>query len=606
MDNKVNVIDLFAGPGGLGEGFSNCKKDSPFEIRMSVEFEKNAHKTLTLRAFYRKLNSREKKEYFSYVESPSEEDKNINFEIMTKKHSDKWEAALRETMYEPQALGNPGKWEKIKQGLPLEKEDKEDTQHEKAIFKRIREIKKDKEKPLIVIGGPPCQAYSVNGRNRIKVEEGYTAENDERFFLYQEYLKVLDAAKPDLFIMENVEGITSAKLASGERIFERIRRELRRPKNKPDEQYDLYSLVEPPSAWSEQGPIYKNDNDYSIKASDFGVPQHRKRIILLGILRKHGRIDSIMRPSAKHSAPALAELIGDLPMIRSGISKRSKGDTPNTYEGWLQNWKSNKAELKSILTSKQEIDYVAKRQVQHEIDNRKNRKRDLLSQIDDEGLYASRRFQIEKSFNATSLEIEKLEERHFPENPIEDTGNDFCLHVSINPPLSGNFSKKYTNLSKWLKSSNSAVLNHGTRDHMKSDLLRYMFCSLWAKAHSDDKSPSPNSKYFPKALAPAHENWETGNHADRFRAIEGSQVPLTITSHLRKDGHAQIHYDPIQNRSLTVREAARIQTFPDDYYFEGARGWQFQQVGNAVPSYLAKKIALHVLKIMEDKNILRK
>jgi DNA (cytosine-5)-methyltransferase 1 len=604
MQSKVDVIDLFAGPGGLGEGFSNCKANSPFEIRMSVENEKHAHKTLTLRSFYRKLKGTEKKAYFNYVASSTEEEKNLNFSKMTQKHSEKWEAALRETMYEPHALGNPRKWEKIKKGIPLGKEDYEDTKHEKAIFKRIREIKEQSKKPLIVIGGPPCQAYSVNGRNRIKVEDGYTPENDERFFLYQEYLKVLDAANPDLFIMENVEGITSAKLASGERIFERIKRELRRPENSPDEQYDLYSLVTSPTDSSENGPQYLNDNDYTIKASDFGVPQHRKRIILLGILRKHGRIDSIMHPKAKHSAPTLLELIGTLPKIRSGISKRAKDDGPNTYERWLQNWVNNKAKLKEILTNPKEIGYVVRRQIKNDLANHKKQNRPALSSIEENLLYTNHRKLIKKSFAATYTELKKLGQRSFLQRSNEDTGNDFCLHGPDTPSFSKSFSKKYVELHRWLISNHSGVLNHGARDHMNADFLRYFFCSLWAKAHRGEKSPSPNSKYFPRALTPAHENWESGNHADRFRAIEGSQIPLTITSHLRKDGHAQIHYDPVQNRSLTVREAARIQTFPDDYYFEGKRGWQFQQVGNAVPSFLAKQIALHVLQIMKKKKII--
>jgi DNA (cytosine-5)-methyltransferase 1 len=604
MENRVDVIDLFAGPGGLGEGFSNCKANSPFEIRMSVEYEKHAHKTLTLRSFYRKLKGTEKEAYFTYVASTTEAEKNLNFAKMTQKHAEKWESALRETMYEPHALGNPGKWAKIKKGIPLGKEDLEDTDQEKAIFKRIREIKKQSKRPLIVIGGPPCQAYSVNGRNRIKGEDGYTPENDERFFLYQEYLKVLDAAKPDLFIMENVEGITSAKLASGERIFERIKRELRRPENNPDEQYDLYSLVTSPTGWSENGPQYSNDNDYTIKASDFGVPQQRKRIILLGILRKHGRIGLIMHPKVNHFAPTLSELIGTLPKIRSGISKRNKDDGPNTYERWLQNWQSNKAELKGILTNPKEVDYVVQRQVKLELDNRRKRKSPHLSSLEEEVQYTTHRKLVTKAFDATCAELEKLGQRCLLRKSDEDTGNDFCLHGQDTSSFSENFTKRYPELHRWLISNHSGVLNHGTRDHMKGDFLRYFFCSLWAKAHKEKKSPSPNSKYFPRALAPAHENWESGHHADRFRAIEGNQIPLTITSHLRKDGHAQIHYDPIQNRSLTAREAARIQTFPDDYYFEGTRGWQFQQVGNAVPSFLAKQIALHVLQIMKTKNII--
>lgn len=144
------------------------------------------------------------------------------------------------------------------------------------------------------------------------------------------------------------------------------------------------------------------------------------------------------------------------------------------------------------------------------------------------------------------------------------------------------------------------VCNHSARGHMLSDLHRYLFVSCFGKLYGR----SPELRDFPKRLLPDHENVEDALEgsffSNRFRVQLYNKPSSTVTSHISKDGHYYIHPDPAQCRSLTVREAARLQTFPDNYYFEGARTFQYQQVGNAVPPYLAHQIAGIVYKLLQE------
>ncbi|MDP2017587.1 DNA cytosine methyltransferase, partial [Hydrogenophaga sp.] len=136
------------------------------------------------------------------------------------------------------------------------------------------------------------------------------------------------------------------------------------------------------------------------------------------------------------------------------------------------------------------------------------------------------------------------------------------------------------------------VCQHEARSHMASDLARYLFSSCFA--HSSGYSARLD--IFPPKLLPEHSNVHVEGlkaipFKDRFRVQCRNEPAATVVAHIAKDGHYYIHYDPAQCRSLTVREAARLQTFPDNYFFSGNRTEQYTQVGNAVPPLLAHKLA---------------
>jgi DNA (cytosine-5)-methyltransferase 1 len=383
----------------------------------------------------------------------------------------------------------------------------------------------------VLIGGPPCQAYSLAGRSRNKGIKDYRPEEDKRHFLYREYLKILADYKPAAFVMENVKGILSSRV-DNTRIFPQILRDLSAPSTgHSGVRYRIHSLVTDEAYFPGDDPEALDPRQFIIRAENYGIPQARHRVILVGIREDGPRTPRIGQLVLAESPMPLQWALQSLPPLRSGLSR---GDRD------VDVWKA--AVKKTVLAR------IRKGIPEH----------------------------IAKRMNAN---LDHLMDRPFP----DDRGNAF-VSMSRLPIGRATIEKDY--LSRIQSTELGGVPNHFARGHMPEDLARYMFASTYA-----EDGQAPKASDFPKCLAPDHKNWSSGDFSDRFRVQLWGTPSTTVTSHISKDGHYFIHPDASQCRSLTVREAARLQTFPDDYFFEGNRTQQYVQVGNAVPPILAEKIA---------------
>ena len=525
---RIPVVDLFAGPGGLGEGFSaftDHDGQHVFDVFLSIEKDIYAHSTLELRSFFRKIAEKPgSAAYYEYIRKKSltrstKQHKKLRHDLFAQfpreaglAHQEAWCAEL-------------GKHPALN----------------KKIDARISEVVGSPEiKCWGMIGGPPCQAYSVIGRSRNKGIIGYASESDKRTYLYQQYLRIIAKHQPDFFIMENVKGMLSAKL-NGKSLFQKILEDLTHPgKNRvfpcnasSDLEYQIYPLAANAS-------VSAKPSDFIISAEKYGIPQARHRVILLGVKKDFSeKKPNVLMPINQIT---VQEVLDDLPRLRSGLSREKK--ISNTFEKWSET-------LWGIIDQ----DWFKKNEYSHLADSIN----EILASV------------FKNEFNQ---------------------GNEFIPYGKTNSK-----NLKSNELAEWyLDERLKGVCNHTSRSHMVYDLYRYLYASSFA----EKKKRSPLLEEFPEELIPAHKNATSGQFNDRFRVQVATKPSTTVTSHISKDGHYFIHYDPEQCRSLTVREAARLQTFPDNYFFEGSRTQQYIQVGNAVPPLLAKQVAEIVYDLIQQ------
>ncbi|QYK43515.1 MAG: DNA cytosine methyltransferase [Paracoccaceae bacterium] len=469
MPATFGIVDLFAGPGGLGEGFAALEAGGqhPFQIGISVEKEASAHRTLRLRAFVRAHVSR-------HGALP---DAFVTFHAGLADEPD-WCAVDAAAWAEATAESRC---------LELGSEDAA-----AAIDESIDRLRRSFD-DTILIGGPPCQAYSLVGRARSRGKADYVPEEDHRHYLFREYIRVLDRLRPAAFIMENVKGMLSSTVES-RLVFEMLMEDLASLGTGHGHHYELRA-IRLADGWATLQEAMR-PADFIVRAEAFGVPQRRHRVIIVGIRSDLATRATGARIAVSGPTRTVAETIGNMPPLRSGISRAV--DTPAA-------WRREVADVAKLLAK-------------------------IFKGKEDGALRP--RF----------LEVAELL-KHGAETRRSST------------MLPAGYGTSNDDLMRWLERPGlRALAQHETRGHMAADLGRYLFATVFGKV----RGFSPKAADFPLALSPDHRNWLSGVFNDRFRVQLAHEPSTTVTSHTSNDGHYFIHPDPLQCRSLTVREAARL------------------------------------------------
>ena len=318
----------------------------------------------------------------------------------------------------------------------------------------------------IIIGGPPCQAYSTAGR----VRDGKRMASDPRNYLFESYVKILEYFSPKFFVFENVTGLLSAQVKNAP-IFPKVLKALG----------NKYKVIGNPEV------LVHNTADY-------GVPQLRKRVIIIGV-----------RKDIDKSAEELYESIIKTHWNPETLSNEKKG---------------------------------------------KKRFVDVRQAIGD--------------------------------LPPVEPGHDASTEA-FDYPCNNEFLKRIG------KPGIHPLMDHIARKHDDGDRERFegMMHNQWSFGQLRREVP----KY-------EHEHARV---FDNSYVVQWWDLPSkTILAHIHKDGFQFIHPDEEQRRTFTVREAARIQSFPDDFEFKGSRGEKYKQIGNAVPPLFAEALAKSIKKNLND------
>jgi DNA (cytosine-5)-methyltransferase 1 len=446
-NRQLFAVDLFAGAGGLGEGFSQAG----FDVILSVDNDECAAATLGTRVMFRVLKQMDKASlYWDYVRGDIALDRVLNIYPLVEEEVDS--RVMVETISEDSREGILD-----------------------AIEKRMK--KAGATNLTVLLGGPPCQTYSVIGRavRSSRIDE---LLKDPRQRLFEHYLFFLEKLQPDVFVFENVPAIASATL-DGKKIIDIL-----------FETFDGLGYVIPGSRSKQaKGKVYVLNSLY------FGIPQKRRRLILIGYRRgiKNFNIDQIYQiimerySERERGYPVVRDAIGDLPVLRPGEGN----------DRWY-------------------------------------------------GYYPD------------SVEVSEY--------------------------------------ASMLREDSEGVLNHKAKTYREDEKERYRY--FISRSLDGVKAQLDLLKKERPDLLPPHKNLD--GFRDRYNVQSWDAPSSTIVAHLGKEGRHCIHPDINQLRSFTVREAARCQSFPDNYFFEGPRCKQFFQVGNAVPPLMAFKIAQCLREILED------